>query len=145
LDNVVVIDDTYNANPASVKAGLAVLAAEQGIKLAVLGDMAELGTECAALHECVGRFAASQKIDYLFVVGEHARSVAKGFGEVDTGAVVQIFKSKPELVVALIAKVKGFEVNSAGAKPVIYVKGSRSARMEDITQQLLQWSTEAAC
>ncbi len=145
LGSMIVIDDTYNANPASVKAGLAVLSAESGVKLAVLGDMAELGAECDALHESVGRFAAEQKIDYLFVVGAHALSVAKGFGVTGAGIGAGVYASKRELLTALAAKIKELAINSAGTKPVVYVKGSRSARMEEITQQLLQWSMEAAC
>jgi UDP-N-acetylmuramoyl-tripeptide--D-alanyl-D-alanine ligase len=124
---------------------LAVLSAESGVKLAVLGDMAELGAECDALHESVGRFAAEQKIDCLFVVGAHALSVAKGFGVTGAGIGAGVYTSKSELLTALAAKIKELEINSAGTKPVVYVKGSRSARMEEITQQLLQWSMEAAC
>ncbi len=81
--NIIVYNDTYNANPQSVKAGLLTLAGAEGAggtqlkRVAVLGDMLELGSEEERLHEEVGRFAASLPLDALITVGPAARSIAK--------------------------------------------------------------------
>ncbi len=69
-----VIDDCYNANPVSMKSSLAVLSQAQGRRVAVLGDMGELGENELALHESVGTFAASA-VDHLVAVGPLSRSM----------------------------------------------------------------------
>lgn len=74
-----VLNDSYNANPISTKASLQVLAAEQGRKVAVLGDMLELGPEAAVYHEEVGRFAKQVGIDFLIAIGPFGEYISKGF------------------------------------------------------------------
>lgn len=86
-DGVVVIDDCYNANPMSMRAALEDLAGESarrgGRRVAVLGDMLELGPHGERLHEETGRAASEFKVDVLVTVGELAALMAKGFdGEV---------------------------------------------------------------
>src|SRR2546430_13791691 len=72
--NLVVIDDSYNASPAAVMAALAVLGSVSTRRVAVIGDMLELGTLSADAHEAAGREAAKQT-DVLVGVGELARTI----------------------------------------------------------------------
>ena len=76
-----VIDDCYNANPTSVKAGLDTLCAIKGRTVAVLGDMKELGEDELSLHEEVGRYAKERGIDLLIAVGALSKKLSEGFGE----------------------------------------------------------------
>src|SRR4029077_17322954 len=68
-----VIDDTYNANPDSVRAAIDVLAACPAPTALVLGDMGEVGTQGAAFHREVGSYAAAKKISHLYALGEATR------------------------------------------------------------------------
>ena len=72
-----VVDDCYNANPVSMKASLDVLKEAKGRKVAVLGDMGELGSEEKKLHGMVGTHFAGKKIDALFVTGTLAGEIAE--------------------------------------------------------------------
>lgn len=73
-DNVTVIDDAYNANPVSMKAGIDVLAGVEGRKVAVLGDMFELGEDEIALHRQIGEYLAGTDIDVIVLCGERMNS-----------------------------------------------------------------------
>lgn len=73
----VIIDDCYNASPTSMTASLNVLAKAEGRKIALLGDMLELGERSDELHENVGRAAAELKIDLLITVGSSAKRIAE--------------------------------------------------------------------
>lgn len=73
LSDKVVIDDCYNANPVSMKAALDLLSTAEGRKVAVLGDMFELGERSDAMHAEVGSYAADLKIDGIYCVGESAK------------------------------------------------------------------------
>ena len=79
VNGLTIIDDSYNANPRSMRAALDVLAALPGRSVAVLGDMGELGDGAAQLHADVGRYAAHVGIDALFLIGEFAKDVASEF------------------------------------------------------------------
>ena len=76
-----VIDDCYNANPTSTKAGLDTLSQLGGRKVAVLGDMKELGKDEIALHREVGAYAKEVGIDLLIAVGPLSEATAEGFGK----------------------------------------------------------------
>lgn len=82
-DGLVLINDAYNANPESMKAAIAALAAMKptGTQIMVAGAMLELGTESVDLHIEVGRYARDLGIKHLIAVGEQAREIAHGFGE----------------------------------------------------------------
>ena len=77
-DDYTIIDDCYNANPVSMKSSLSVLADALGRKVAILGDMGELGTNEQELHREVGSYAASLDIDRFLTVGPLARYIADG-------------------------------------------------------------------
>ncbi|MDE1462786.1 UDP-N-acetylmuramoyl-tripeptide--D-alanyl-D-alanine ligase [Spartinivicinus poritis] len=113
------IDDTYNANPGSVKAAIQLLAQYPGKRVLVLGDMAELGEKAGELHFEVGQFARQQGLDGLYAVGLHTEQCVIGFGE---GA--QHFTNKAELV--------EFLDKQLSESLVVLIKGSRSAKMETV-------------
>lgn len=113
------VDDTYNANPGSVRAAVDTLCAWRGRRVLVLGEMAELGAAAAELHREIGEYACRKGVDALFVTGSHASDVVAGFGDRASA-----FATVDELVKALQAEV------AEGV--TILVKGSRSARMERV-------------
>ena len=81
LNGARVLDDTYNANPASVAAGLQVLKESQGQRVLVLGDMAELGDAASEIHTRVGELARRVGADRVFGIGELTRHAVKSFGK----------------------------------------------------------------
>ncbi len=80
-DFCTILNDSYNANPVSTKAALQVLAQEKGRKVAVLGDMLELGENAATFHKEVGAFAAAEGIDLCIAIGPWSRFLAEGMTE----------------------------------------------------------------
>jgi UDP-N-acetylmuramoyl-tripeptide--D-alanyl-D-alanine ligase len=127
VGDIRVIDDTYNANPGSVKAALEVLATcGSGIKLLVLGDMGELGNAARALHEQIGRQARVIGVDRIYALGELASVAAGVFGN---GA--RHFDSHEALIAGLRADLAGI------ASATVLVKGSRSMRMERVVDALI--------
>jgi len=117
------IDDSYNANPDSVRAAIDVLAAEPGTKLLLLGDMGEVGERGLDFHEEIGRYARERGIDRLYATGELCRAAVAAFGK---GA--RHFTTAD----ALVAAAKEEVVSTAAA----LVKGSRFMRMERVVQAL---------
>ena len=118
-----VIDDSYNANPDSVRAAIDVLAARDPPRTLVLGDMGEVGEAGASFHREVGAYAREAGIAQLFTVGTLAREAADAFG-----AAAAHFAS----VDALAQAVAG----SARAGSTVLVKGSRFMRMERVVAAL---------
>lgn len=126
-----VIDDTYNANPSSTVAAIAVLAEQKGRKILILGDMAELGNTGEELHFELGRLAKSAGVDELYSLGRLSAAASQAFG---TGA--QAFQSLTDLLAAL--------ESSLTPDTQVLVKGSRSARMERVADALVEQGA-AAC
>lgn len=120
-----IIDDSYNANPGSVKAAIDALVAMPGRHLLVLGDMAELGPQETAMHREVGVYARKAGVDKLYTTGVLSAEITAAFGE---GG--EHFTDK----VALSA-VLGRQLTSDA---VVLVKGSRSAAMEEVVAQLIE-------
>lgn len=77
-DRLILLDDCYNANPVSMKASLDVLNMGIGRKVAVLGDMGELGPDYVALHRSVGEYAAAIGIDLVCAIGPMSKEIAEG-------------------------------------------------------------------
>ncbi len=76
-----IIDDCYNANPVSMKAAIDLLATAPGRKVAILGDMFELGENEKAMHGEVGEYAAEKGIDLILCVGELSKLCIRGCRE----------------------------------------------------------------
>jgi hypothetical protein len=123
-NGVVVIDDTYNANPDSVRAAIDVLAASERPRVLVLGDMGEVGAQGQAFHAEVGRYAKEVGVDRLISVGTLAGTAARAFG-----AGGEHLGS----IEAVIARAQGL----TALKGTILVKGSRFMRMERVVEHLL--------
>jgi len=120
VQGALLIDDSYNANPGSVKAAIDVLVAQPGPHTLLLGDMAELGDEAAALHAEIGRYAADQGVELLLATGTLSQKTALAAAE--AGCMAQHFSDFADLLTAL----EQLDL-SAGT---LLAKGSRSAGME---------------
>jgi UDP-N-acetylmuramoyl-tripeptide--D-alanyl-D-alanine ligase len=123
-NSATIIDDTYNANPDSVKAAILVLAAKPPPRFLVLGDMGELGNDAPAMHREVGAFARQTGIEHLFATGPLSRETVAAFGEPG-----RHFDSTEELVAALLPQL---HENTS-----VLVKGSRFMRMERVVGRLV--------
>jgi UDP-N-acetylmuramoyl-tripeptide--D-alanyl-D-alanine ligase len=124
LNDAPVIDDTYNANPASMKAAIDVLAARPGAKLLVLGDMGELGADAAKLHAEIGRYAQQAGIDALFVLGDLSHEMVAAFGEHGDKDRARHYATPEALAADLTQRMS--------ASTTVLVKGSRFMRMERV-------------
>jgi UDP-N-acetylmuramoyl-tripeptide--D-alanyl-D-alanine ligase len=123
LHDAVLLDDTYNANPDSVRAGIDVLAATIGKKVLVLGDMGEIGEMSAQFHDEIGGYAKSQGIDRLFALGEASALAAHNFG---SGG--EHYTHIDQLIEALTAELT--------PETTVLVKGSRFMRMERVANAI---------
>jgi UDP-N-acetylmuramoyl-tripeptide--D-alanyl-D-alanine ligase len=123
LNGAVLIDDTYNANPESVRAALCVLAQAPGRRIFVFGDMGELGREAARLHAEIGACAKEAHLECMLTLGESSAEASRTFGR----------NAKHfSLIEDLLA-----DLQSALAPDVtVLVKGSRFMKMERVVQAL---------
>jgi UDP-N-acetylmuramoyl-tripeptide--D-alanyl-D-alanine ligase len=120
-----IIDDTYNANPGSLAAGMQVLKEFGGERTLVLGDMAELGEAAAGIHRRVGELARRIGINRLFAIGDQSRLAVESFGR---GG--RHFKNHDALVEALVDCLHG--------DMTVLVKGSRVMKMEKIVNGIVR-------
>ncbi|MBP5998531.1 MAG: UDP-N-acetylmuramoyl-tripeptide--D-alanyl-D-alanine ligase [Azonexus sp.] len=123
IAGAVVLDDTYNANPDSVRAGIDVLAATVGHKVLVLGDMGEIGEASGQYHDEIGGYAKSQGIDRLFALGDASQQAVRNFGE---GA--RHFCNLEKLIAAVNKEL--------GPETTVLVKGSRFMKMERVADAI---------
>ncbi len=123
-----IIDDSYNANPASVKAAIDVLADSRGTRVLVLGEMAELGAETELLHTEIGQYALQAGVDYLLGVGSLTQFSCDAFG-----SNARHFSNKPEGIDYCKTLVQQLKTPA-----VVLVKGSRSAAMEEFVHALME-------
>lgn len=119
---VTLVDDTYNANPDSMRAAVDVLAEMQGPRWLVLGDMGEVGNQGPAFHREVGEYAQQRGIDALWCVGESMQHAAQAYGA------ARHFADVPQLIAAL-----GEQPDAA----CVLVKGSRFMKMERVVEALM--------
>jgi UDP-N-acetylmuramoyl-tripeptide--D-alanyl-D-alanine ligase len=125
-NGAVVIDDTYNANPDSVRAAIDVLAQAASPRVLVLGDMGEVGTQGREFHEEIAAYAAAHGIDAVLVTGELTRHMMN-----TGGAIVRHFEQFDELLAAL-----DFTLGS-NSDATVLVKGSRFMKMERVVAHLI--------
>jgi UDP-N-acetylmuramoyl-tripeptide--D-alanyl-D-alanine ligase len=114
-----IIDDSYNANPSSMRAAIDVLATYAEPKILVMGDMGELGATAAKLHQEIGAYAKNAGITHLFSLGELSRHTVQAFGAGATHF------NNPE---ALAAMLESYLV----PQTTVLVKGSRFMQMERV-------------
>lgn len=128
---VKVIDDTYNACPASVMSAINTLTkTEGGRKIAIIGDMYELGSEATAAHREVGKYAAEMKLDMVIAVGELAKGYAEGAKGLLPEDRILYFDDKSKLL---------NEINHLiETGDVVLVKASRGMKMEEIVKKILE-------
>lgn len=123
LHGATLIDDTYNANPGSVRAAIDALAAYPGTTVLVLGDMGELGADAQRLHREIGAYAKQAGLARLLTLGEAGRETAAAFG-----ASARHF----EYVEDLLHEVE----NLLAPQVTVLVKGSRFMKMERVVKCL---------
>lgn len=124
LHGCVVIDDTYNANLASFRAGIQLLTAQLGTKILVMGDIAELEHYAQSQHQELGAMAKDLGVDYLLGLGPHSLYAVQTFGD---GAMH--FAEASQLIETLKMHLN--------ADATVLVKGSRSSKMENIVQEIV--------
>lgn len=134
LNGITVLNDTYNANPDSVLAALATLSAfrTNGRRIAVLGDMFELGTAAEESHRLVGRAVRRERIDLLFATGPLSQETVRASGM----SSAEHHPDKSSLVRRLQAVLQSGDV--------VLVKGSRGMQMEDVVSALTSTTRSAA-
>ena len=131
-----VIDDCYNANPPSVRSALSILANMdvRGRRIAVLGDMLELGTASRAMHQAIGRYAAEMAVDALWCLGPRAKDIAQSAVAAGMSAAkVRHFQDKSELERAVIEEV--------GDGDSVLVKASHGLRLDTLVKRLVSTET----
>ena len=124
FNGALLIDDTYNANPDSVRAAIDVLADVKTGGVLVLGDMGEVGRDGERFHAEVGEYARERQIPCLFTFGEMARFASRAYGEK-----ARHFTSFDEMN-AVLRQVVGPDM-------AVLVKGSRFMKMERVVEQLM--------
>jgi UDP-N-acetylmuramoyl-tripeptide--D-alanyl-D-alanine ligase len=135
-DGVVVIDDAYNANPESVRAGLKALvtlarANPEGRSWAVLGHMAELGERAAEEHDAIGRLAVRLRVDRVLAVGPEARLIHAGASHEGSGGQESAAVADGDEAIAVLR---------AELRPgdVVLVKASHSVGLRRVAEALLE-------
>ncbi len=124
------IDDSYNANPASVKAGIDALTSLPGLAVLCLGAMAELGETAESAHQEIALYAKQKGVDYLFSYGQTTQQMPAAFGEQ-----ARYFETH-EKMAAELSQILQQQMQSNQSANVL-VKGSRSAQMELVTKAVM--------
>jgi len=127
-ESLTIIDDCYNANPSSVKASITSLTDLSGRRIAMLGDMKELGADAETLHRDMGKHAVTCGIDLLITIGDMSRYTYESAKEADPSFNALYFTEKADAISELPA------ILEAGDQ--VLVKASRSAKFEEIVSVL---------
>lgn len=120
-----IIDDAYNANPASLQAAIKVLCSMQGEAWLVLGDMGELGENSQEIHAEMGEFARVAGVKKLFTLGELSANAARAFG-----AGAKHFSDREQLTETMLGQLH--------ADCCVLIKGSRSMQMENVVKVFVE-------
>ena len=123
-DNNIIINDTYNASPDSMKAGIDVLMnLKKPYNILVVGDMRELGDESYNAHRSVGEYAREKGVNLLLTTGEYSKAYKDGFGKNTL-----VFEDK----LSIANYIKALDKNYAAL-----VKASRGSKFEEIVNNLI--------
>ena len=129
------IDDTYNANPTSMRAAAEVLAQQEGIRVMVIGDIGELGNSAAQQHYMLGRDLVSVNgLNFVVAVGEFAPAAQEGARSTQYGKKMQAFLTQEQALPLLIDLVKTHQPQSMS----FLFKGSRYTHMETLLADLME-------
>ncbi len=133
-EGISIFDDTYNANLASMRAAIELLAIESTLNsnastVVVLGDIGELGAQASDIHKQVGEYAKQQNITSLLAVGDYADDYESGYGKD-----AQVFADKQALIETLRNMVVQHKAQNSNL--VVLVKGSRYTRMEEVVRAI---------
>ena len=130
VNEVTVIDNSYNSSPEAAKISLSVLSGFRADRrVAVLADMLELGEYSQQAHFEVGVFAAENRVDILLTVGPESKAVAEGASSIRSGIDCRIFDNNDQA----IAELKSF----LSPGDTVMVKGSRGMHTDEIVRALL--------
>lgn len=130
-NGIKVIDDTYNASPASMKAAIDVLMSAKGLrKVAILGDMFEQGKESPRYHTEVGEYASDKSVDMLIAIGDDAEYIKDGALKSMSAENVKYYKTKNEFLKEMKNIIKSGDV--------VLVKGSRGMAMDLIVKRIME-------
>jgi UDP-N-acetylmuramoyl-tripeptide--D-alanyl-D-alanine ligase len=132
--DVHLVDDTYNANPASMTAAIETLARMRGNRrtIAVLGDMLELGPQSSTLHREIGRAVGDARIDRLYIAGTFSGDVADGARERQMTADRIFCGAKEAIIDRLVLQLQPGDL--------VLVKGSRGMAMETVVDAIVGWA-----
>lgn len=133
--NCKLIDDSYNANVESIKAATDLLANYPGRRILILGDMGELGSEARSYHQEVGEYASERQIDDLLTLGVLSQNTSDAFNKNNQKHGLH-FSDRKQLVNELQTML--FNENQQIS---ILVKGSRSAHMEHVVNDIINWQS----
>jgi UDP-N-acetylmuramoyl-tripeptide--D-alanyl-D-alanine ligase len=125
VNNALIIDDSYNANPGSVRAAIDVLAVREGQRIMVLGDLGELGENAADLHAQLGAYAQQKNLDHFFTLGVLTQHASESYGQ----QVGPHHFADRELLIATLKDLTTPDTT-------ILIKGSRSAKMDLVVSAL---------
>ncbi|KMT65628.1 UDP-N-acetylmuramoyl-tripeptide--D-alanyl-D-alanine ligase [Catenovulum maritimum] len=132
--NLTVIDDSYNANLSSMKSAIELVSKAEGTRIFVMGDIGELGQESQAIHSEIGEFVAQNKIDKFYTKGQMSRfAQAKAENH---------FASFDALIEQILIDINTAVEADQNAKLTVLVKGSRSQKMENVVNALVQSNEE---
>ncbi|MBQ9766625.1 MAG: UDP-N-acetylmuramoyl-tripeptide--D-alanyl-D-alanine ligase [Lachnospiraceae bacterium] len=127
-DKFTLIDDCYNANPVSMKAGIDLLCMADTATAAILGDMFELGENSNAMHAEVGAYAAEKGVNHIICVGANSRHMCEAALQQGTGSKVTYFSSREELLAALRAGTERLLPEGS----TILIKASHGMRFSEV-------------
>ncbi|WP_229753442.1 UDP-N-acetylmuramoyl-tripeptide--D-alanyl-D-alanine ligase [Paenibacillus segetis] len=136
VSGITVLNDAYNASPTSMKAAISVLEKMKGFrrKIAILGDMLELGELEADYHREVGKFLANNKVDQVFTYGHLAEYIAEGAAESLDASSIHAYTDKIELIEKLRSILH--------PKDAVLVKGSRGMKLEEVVEAIKDFNLQ---
>jgi UDP-N-acetylmuramoyl-tripeptide--D-alanyl-D-alanine ligase len=128
------IDDTYNANPTSMRAAAEVLAQQEGIRVMVIGDIGELGASAAQQHYMLGRDLVATGVNFVVAVGEFAPATQEGARSTQYGKKMQAFLTQEQALPFLLSLIETHQPQSMS----FLFKGSRYTHMETLMAALME-------
>lgn len=128
------IDDTYNANPTSMRAAAEVLAQQEGVKVMVIGDIGELGTSAAQQHYMLGRDLVATGVNFVVAVGEFSPATQEGARSTQYGKKMQAFLNQAQALPFLLSLIETHQPQSMS----FLFKGSRYTHMETLMADLME-------